>query len=64
MLCKIVIVDEALLDKPNVLQSGLRALVRLFSENAFMLGFAWALANEERKTWHDLATKTVVIELA
>lgn len=64
MLCKIVIVSEALLDKPSVLQAAIRALVRLISENAFMLGFAWAFANEERKTWHDLAAKTVVIELA
>lgn len=64
ILCKIAIVDEALLDKPTLLQSALRAFMRLVSENAFMLGFAWAFSNDARKTWHDIVAKTVVISLA
>ncbi|WP_300702967.1 RDD family protein [uncultured Campylobacter sp.] len=62
--CKIAIIDEALLDKPNIMQSALRSAVKLVSENAFMLGYFWAFGNDSRKTWQDYVAKTVVIELA
>ncbi|TQR56921.1 RDD family protein [Campylobacter troglodytis] len=64
MLCKIAIIDEKSLDKPNAMQSALRAAIRQLSDTAFMLGFAWALGNELRRTWEDLLAKTLVIELA
>lgn len=64
ILCKIAIVDEALLDKPNLLQAMVRAAMRQVSDMAFMLGFAWAFGNELHKTWHDYAAKTLVIEIA
>ena len=63
-VCKIAIIDENLLDKPNFIQSALRSAVRLLSENAFMLGYFWAFGNDSRKAWQDYAAKTVVIELA
>lgn len=64
MLCKIAIVDEQSLDKPNLTQCIIRAAVRQLSDSAFMLGFAWALGNDLRKTWQDYLAKTLVIELA
>ncbi|HJE66359.1 MAG TPA: RDD family protein [Campylobacter avium] len=63
-LCKIAIVDDRLLDKPNLLQSAIRAIMRNVSENCFMLGYFWAFGNDSRKTWQDYVAKTVVIEVA
>lgn len=64
MLCKIAIVDEQSLDKPNFTQCVIRAATRQLSDTAFMLGFAWALGNDLKKTWQDYFAKTLVIELA
>lgn len=64
MICKIIVIDEGILDKPNWGQSCLRALIRQFSGMAFMLGFAWALGNNLRKTWQDYLARTVVIDVA
>lgn len=64
IVCKIAIVDEKLLDKPNFMQSALRSLMRYISENAFYLGFAWAFGNDLRKSWQDYIAKTLVIEIA
>ncbi|MCX2682520.1 RDD family protein [Campylobacter sp. MIT 21-1685] len=64
MLCKIIILDENLLDKPTFLQSCIRAFVRELSSMAFMLGFVWALGNNLRKTWQDYAARTIVIDVA
>lgn len=64
IFCKIAIVDELSLDKPNFIQSAIRSGVRQLSDMAFALGFFWALGNDLRKTWHDYAAKTLVIELA
>ena len=41
-----------------------RALVREVSGFACGLGFLWALFNDERQTWHDLAANTVVVPVA
>lgn len=64
MLCKIAIIDEQSLDKPNLTQCIIRAAARQLSDSAFMLGFAWALGNDLRKSWQDYLAKTLVIELA
>ncbi|EAI4456819.1 RDD family protein [Campylobacter upsaliensis] len=64
MICKIIVIDEGILDKPNWGQSCLRALIRQFSGMAFMLGFAWALGNNLRKTWQDYLARTMVIDVA
>lgn len=61
---KIMIIDAATLDRPNILKSMLRALVRQASDSSFCLGFAWALSNKALKTWQDYAANTVVIDLA
>ena len=64
ILCKIIILDENLLDKPNLIQSCIRSAVRLVSAMAFMLGFAWALGNDLRKTWEDFLARTIVVDVA
>ncbi|OCX43498.1 RDD family protein [Campylobacter ornithocola] len=64
MLLKIMVIDQELLDKPNLIQSVLRASVRQVSDMLYGLGFAWALSNIVLKTWHDYVAKTVVIDLA
>ncbi len=64
MAFKIAIVGEASLAKPSVMTAFLRTCVRMLSESAFYLGFAWALSNDLRKSWQDYAAKTLVIELA
>ncbi|TXE86239.1 RDD family protein [Campylobacter volucris] len=63
MFLKIMVIDQELLDKPNLTQSILRSGIRQISE-IYGLGFAWALSNIVLKTWHDYAAKTVVIDLA
>ena len=61
---KIICVDVGLLDKPSFGASLSRSVVRVISEICLYLGFAWALGNEARQTWHDLAAKTAVIDVA
>ncbi|MDO5045495.1 RDD family protein [Campylobacter sp.] len=63
ILMKIVCVNVELLDKPNLSSSFIRSFVRIMSENLLFLGFAWALGNQTFQTWHDLAAKTVVIDV-
>ncbi|MFC2345769.1 RDD family protein [Campylobacter sp.] len=60
---KIVCVDIDLLDKPGLLNSLTRSLVRIIGENAFFLGFAWVFSNPLFQTWQDKAAKTVVINV-
>lgn len=64
MLCKILILNEELLDKPSLTQSCIRAAMRYVSGMCFMLGFAWALGNVYRKTWQDFLARTVVIDVS
>ncbi|KAA6226749.1 MULTISPECIES: RDD family protein [unclassified Campylobacter] len=64
MVCKIMIIDERILDKPNLIQSAIRAIIRQISDMFFMLGFAWALSNNLFKTWQDYLAKTIVIDVA
>ncbi|MBK1992121.1 RDD family protein [Campylobacter sp. 2018MI35] len=64
MVCKIIIIDEDLFDKPTLKQSCIRSAIRQISDMAFMLGFAWALGNNLRKTWEDYIARTIVVNAA
>lgn len=64
MACKILILNEELLDKPTLMQSCLRAAMRYVSNMAFFLGLVWALDNVYRKTWQDYAARTIVVDVA
>lgn len=44
-------------------QLAIRFVVAGFSLLAFGLGFAWSLLDPERRTWHDLASGTVLVRL-
>jgi uncharacterized RDD family membrane protein YckC len=41
----------------------LRAVVAPFSLAMFGLGFLWSLFERERRSWHDLASGTVIVRL-
>lgn len=41
----------------------LRSLVAVLSLAAFGLGFLWSLVDRERRSWHDLASKTTIVRL-
>ena len=60
-VCKIRCNQDAL--TPNFYESFIRAIVRIISEFAFYLGFAWAFFNEFRQTWHDKAGGTLVVQV-
>jgi len=62
MLLRIRIVALPQLDTPSLSLSLNRAIVRIFSEMFFYLGFLWGMMEPARRTWHDLSAKTIVIE--
>ena len=61
-VCKIRCINQDALT-PNFYESFIRAIVRIISEFAFYLGFAWAFFNEFRQTWHDKAGGTLVVQV-
>lgn len=44
-------------------QAGLRFLVAIVSLAAAGIGFWWALADPQRRTWHDIAARTLFVRL-
>ena len=63
MLLKIQIIDRELFEKPSFISSFNRAVVRIFSEMFFYLGFIWAIFNPLKETWHDKLAKTLVVDV-
>ncbi len=63
MLLKIKIVSIEDFEKPNMMNSFIRAVVRIVSEMLFYLGFLWAVFDSVNQAWHDKAAKTVVINV-
>jgi uncharacterized RDD family membrane protein YckC len=47
--------------RPSWRQLVMRYLVAGVSLAAFGLGFLWALLDRERRTWHDIASRTAVV---
>lgn len=62
MLCKIRVISVFDVANPTIGYALMRAVVRVFSESLFYLGFIWALLNVQRASWHDLAAKTLVVD--
>ena len=60
---KIMVVQISDFYKPSLPVSVNRAIVRIFSEWFFYLGFVWAFLNDSRQTWHDKVGKTIVIDV-
>ena len=44
-------------------QASIRFFVAIISAAFFGLGFLWSVFHQERKTWHDIISKTVVVDL-
>jgi uncharacterized RDD family membrane protein YckC len=62
LLLKIRVVEVKTLQKPNVIVSLNRAIVRVISETLFYLGFLWGVLDPSRQTWHDKSAKTLVVD--
>ncbi len=62
MMMRIRVVELPNLHNPTLLSSLNRAVVRIFSEMIFYLGFLWAFMDPLKRAWHDLTAKTLVIE--
>jgi len=63
MLFKIEVIDEHSFLNLSFFNSFLRALVRLFSESLFYLGFLWAFFDPKRQTWHDKVARSLVVDV-
>lgn len=59
---KIRVVEIETMQKPNVIAALNRAVVRIFSEMFFYLGFLWGSMDPARQTWHDKSAKTLVVD--
>ena len=44
-------------------QATIRFAVAMLSASFFGLGFFWSVFHKERKTWHDIISKTAVVDL-
>ncbi|MCK9472267.1 RDD family protein [Sulfurimonas sp.] len=63
IVMKIRVVEIKTMQKPNVIVSLNRAVVRVISETLFYLGFVWGLMDPMRQTWHDKSAKTLVVDV-
>jgi len=63
MLFGMRVVDEKSFQKLDFSKSLIRAVVRIFSEALFYLGFLWGVINPTRQTWHDKACGSIVIDV-
>lgn len=61
MITKIRVIDENHWRKVPIISAFIRSVGRIFSEIFFYLGFLIGFFNEGRKTFHDFAAKTLVV---
>lgn len=61
MLMKIRVLSVKDVSNPSIEQSLTRSCVRVVSETIFYLGFLWGALNPKRETWHDKASRTLVV---
>ena len=59
---KIRVIEVKTLSNPAFFSSFNRAIFRVVSEALLYLGFIWALLDPYRRSWHDFAAKTVVVD--
>jgi uncharacterized RDD family membrane protein YckC len=62
LVMKIRVIEIKTLQNPNVISSLNRAVIRIFSESLFYLGFLWGMFDSSRQTWHDKTARTLVID--
>lgn len=61
MIMKIRVIDSEHWGRVSIISSAFRAVGRVVSEMFFYIGFAIGFFNEGRKTFHDFAGKTLVV---
>lgn len=61
MIMKIRVIDSEYWGRVSIISSAFRAVGRVVSEMFFYIGFAIGFFNEGRKTFHDFAGKTLVV---
>jgi uncharacterized RDD family membrane protein YckC len=62
IVMKIRVIEISTLSHPRFLSAFNRSVFRVVSEILFYLGFAWALFDPYRRSWHDLSARTLVID--
>ena len=62
IVMKIRVVEIKTLSNPGFLSAFNRSVFRIVSEMLFYLGFAWAIFDPYRRSWHDLSARTLVID--
>ena len=60
---KIQVVDMQTFQKPIFASALNRAIFRVISEMLFYFGFIWAFYRKDRKSWHDLTARTLVVNV-
>jgi uncharacterized RDD family membrane protein YckC len=58
----LVVIDEKTGNYMSLSQSFLRSLMMTVSGIIFCLGYVWAGFDSKKKSWHDMAAKTIVIK--
>jgi uncharacterized RDD family membrane protein YckC len=61
MIMKIRVIDSENWGRVSIFSAAFRAVGRIVSEMFFYIGFAIGFFNEGRKTFHDFAGKTLVV---
>ena len=63
IVTKIRVIDVNSWDRVSLFSSFLRSVGRIFSEMFFYVGFLIGFFNEERKTFHDITGRTLVVNV-
>lgn len=62
IVMKIRVIEISTLSHPRFLSAFNRSVFRVVSEVLFYLGFAWAMLDPYRRSWHDFSARTLVID--
>jgi len=59
---KIRVIELSTLSSPSFLSAFNRSVFRVVSEALFYFGFAWAMIDPYRRSWHDWSARTLVVD--
>ncbi|MCK9371785.1 MAG: RDD family protein [Sulfuricurvum sp.] len=62
IVMKIRVLELSTLSSPGFLSAFNRSVFRVVSEALFYFGFAWAMIDPYRRSWHDLSARTLVVD--
>jgi uncharacterized RDD family membrane protein YckC len=63
IVMKIKVIDSINIYNVSIYQAFIRAIIRIFSESLFYLGYLWGYLAPYKQTWHDKGAKTIVINV-